>query len=210
MSDNRFVRQDLTRRDFLKRSGRAALGVSGALSLPGLLSGCATIAHKEEEPVIYPPLRDQKVQPPEYGCYIGFHSWAINNHIRGTFEWLGERTGKAPKIIIPPYPHMMSNTSKWQRWGDLGTMPLDIIPHHRATPFLYRDITSDLVGIRFENLAGDKVFGRKIEQYAQNLVKLGKPLFFTTMQEMNLPKQWTMGPWGQQPKAFKDVWRYMW
>jgi hypothetical protein len=198
----------LTRREFFRKSAKAALTVGALYNLSAVM-GCGGLSFKEEEPVIYPPLRGQKVQPPEYGCYIGFHSSAIHNHIHGTFEWLEERTGKAPKIIVPPYSQMMSNTSIWL-WGDLRTKPLDIIPHHRATPFLYRDITSDLVGIRFENLPGDKVFGRKIEQYARNVVKLGKPLFFTTMQEMNLPKKWTMGPWGQQPRAFKDVWRYMW
>ena len=44
------------RRDFLKKSGRAALAVGGGLTFNALLSSCATIRFKEETPVIYPPL----------------------------------------------------------------------------------------------------------------------------------------------------------
>ena len=60
----------VSRRDFIKK-GQAVLAVGGGLALEEILSSCATITFKEEAPVIYPPLKGHKTQPPEYGCFIG-------------------------------------------------------------------------------------------------------------------------------------------
>lgn len=118
-----YVKNELTRRDLLKKSMDSGLGLLGLLwgvdrianffenSLEGKLSfstqeaeamGCAPglIGFKEEPPIIYPPLKGHKVQPPKEGCLIGFHP--------GWFEVYQREIGAGPKIIIPYWMAMES------------------------------------------------------------------------------------------------------
>ena len=79
----------VTRRDFLKKSGRAGLALAGGLSLETLLDGCAGISTElvtqEEAPVIYPPLKGHKVQPPDNGCLVGFFRHYMHNRPNGEY-----------------------------------------------------------------------------------------------------------------------------
>jgi hypothetical protein len=69
-----------SRRDVLK-----ALGIAGTSFELGNLLGCATaqvsttdiaasLAAIKAEPVVFPKLRENKVQPPERGCLVGFYT----------------------------------------------------------------------------------------------------------------------------------------
>ena len=91
-----------TRRNFLKGTGMAALAIGTGATLDAMLSGCAStsteLVTKDEAPVVYPPLKGHKVQPPENGCLVGFHrkfgvdpKWVISR-----FE---EKTGKKPAML---------------------------------------------------------------------------------------------------------------
>ena len=64
----------LTRRDFLKKSGLVAAALGVPSTFPLLSSRAATVGteSKETAPVIYPPLKGNKVQPPKNGCLVGF------------------------------------------------------------------------------------------------------------------------------------------
>jgi anaerobic selenocysteine-containing dehydrogenase len=80
----------MDRREFLKKSGQAALAIGAGLGLEEVLSSCATIVSedkpaaaniKQKENIIYPPVgkADQKkIQPPENGCLIGFRSRKVH------------------------------------------------------------------------------------------------------------------------------------
>ena len=100
---DKFFNQNVSRRDFLQRSGQAALAVGGALTLNALVSSSTTIGFKEQAPVIYPPLEGHKVQPPENGCYIGFYCeggsdsrWGGTHPNDNVYEG---KVGKKPKIM---------------------------------------------------------------------------------------------------------------
>jgi len=72
----------LDRREFLKAASLAGVGLTGYFA--GSVSGCATtevlkqeiassLANIKPEPVVYPKLAGNKVQPPENGCLVGFY-----------------------------------------------------------------------------------------------------------------------------------------
>jgi hypothetical protein len=81
----------MDRREFLKKSGQAALAIGAGLTLEEVLSGCATTVSedelattnlKQQENIIYPHVgkADQKkIQPPAEGCYIGFRRIVVSS-----------------------------------------------------------------------------------------------------------------------------------
>jgi len=163
----------LARRDFIKQTGKAALSFSGALAFGKMINGCATISFKEETPVIYPHVgrHDQKkIQPPDNGCFIGFHPPNFNHYKR----WMGV----GPKIQIPLY-HTMNGPS-------FPIYTIKDISREGVTPFLYRHIAYDIEDNGFNNLVDNKEFTKNINNYAKDLVKCGIPIFFTTMRNVSM------------------------
>jgi len=84
-------------------------------------------------------------------------------------------------------------------------VPEKLIMHDIAYTFLYRDIAYDLTGIHFSQLADDRSFREKIEIYAKNITKIKRPIFFSTMWEMNI-SSW---PWRDDPQSVKKTWKTM-
>jgi len=187
--------KDLSRRDFVKKTGQGALALGGGMILNSILKGCATITFKEQSPVIYPPLKGQKVQPPEYRSYFGFHTQKRN--VGDRYEWIWRRIGTRPKIWIPPY-RMMSHPQRKKQWWEYGwKYPI---------PFVFLNIHEKVTGIKFENLLKDKTFARFVKRNAEDVVEFRKPVFVSMMPELNGP--WW--PWSKKPKETKEVWRYVW
>jgi hypothetical protein len=97
--------QEMNRRECLKKSGQAALAIGAGLTLEEILSSCATtetedglVKDASEKPrtVIYPPLKNDKVQPPAEGCYIGFRRVFQN---LGSPQAITESIRKAREIV---------------------------------------------------------------------------------------------------------------
>lgn len=185
----------ISRREFLKRSGHVALAVGGGLTLEALFTGCVTTHFTEAGPVIYPPLKGHKVQPPREGCYIGFHHDMWDPY----YESMVEKIGKKPKIMIPSVGRV-SNATSFPRW------PVKYAASKGAIAFLYRDLSLDILLHGFGDLVDKKEFRRDITQYAKEIVKFGRPIFICTMRELN--GNWFA--WGEKPETAKKVWQLMW
>ena len=231
MSLDKLFANEIDRRDFLRKSTDVGLGLAGLLygvdrfanflenSLEGKLSlspqeaeamGCAPglLYFKEEPPVIYPPLKGHKVQPPEDGCLIGFFS-----------EYA---------IMMPGFRRNTDTTSFIDRYDNqLGKKPfiLSLLGHHRifadfptedavstasrgVTPLIYAEVGS----VKLEDIASGK-HDRGIKKFADGAVKFGEEyggFFVCTMREMNIGREYCPGPWGGQPKTAKKVWKHMW
>ncbi|RLB28209.1 MAG: hypothetical protein DRG87_09825 [Deltaproteobacteria bacterium] len=193
MISGKCSRKTITRRDFLKKTGQAAaLAGVGALGLESILAGCATITFKEQAPVVYPPLRGHKVQPPENGCYIGFHGLST--------DYYESKLGKRHKIFSPCF--MQTSPDFVEEYVESETA--------EAIPFVWRDITYDCDLYGFKNLVGNKWFKESLEEYAKAIFKYGKPILVSTMYEMNSTCI-ELRPWkGRWPGDVKKLWRYMW
>lgn len=157
-----------------------------------------------EETYVYPKLAGHKIQAPEYGCMVGFHSSDHLNHSRGGYTWLKSQIGMGPRIMIPPYYRMQDLYTRFAMTRKLN-VPEELIPHDVAYPFFYRDLKSELQFTKLSELENDGSFRKNIEAYAKNITKIKRPIFFTTMEEMN--GGWY--PWGQNAKGFKKTWRFM-
>jgi len=197
--------KDLSRRDFLKKTGQAALSISGGVTLEALLSSCATITFKEQAPVIYPRLKGHKVQPPENGCFIGFYGgegsysrWGSTHQDANTYAC---KVGKKPKIMIIDLRYSSSSFFPTRIVEDIAA---------EAIPFVYRDLTNDIARCGFRELMNDKCFREGLEEYARDIIEFGRPIFFSTMREMNSSRR-DLRPWkGRLPGDVKKLWKYMW
>jgi len=185
----------ISRREFLQRSAQGALAVGGGLTLEALLSSCATTDFAEKGPVVYPPLKGHKVQPPRDGCYIGFH----RDFWKPFYESFVENIGKKPKIMVPSVGRVASSPS-FPQW------PVTYVASKGAIPLVYRDLSIDILFHGFGSLMDKKEFRRDITKYAQDIVRFGKPMFVCTMRELN--GNWFA--WGQKPETAKKVWQLMW
>lgn len=178
-------------------------------ALETILNGCVTIPDGTPESLvhIYPKLKGNKIQPFDDGCMVGF--MIDDKHSRRDREGYGSikmNIGMGPTIMMPPYREMsLVVTRPYKTFKTVVNVPEMMIMHDKAHTFLYRDITSDLTGINFSQLADDKYFREKIETYAKNITKIKRPIFFSTMWEMN--GDWW--PWGTDSKNFKKTWRTM-
>jgi len=185
----------ISRREFLRRSAQAALAVGGGLTLEALLSSCVTPHVVEKRPVMYSPLKGHKVQPPKDGCYIGFHREFWNPF----YDSFVEQIGKKPKIMIPSLGKV-ANSKAFPKWA------VKYISSKDAIPLVYRDLSMDILLHGFGDLVDKEEFRRDITKYAKDIVKFGKPIFISTMRELN--GKWFA--WGQKPETAKKVWQYMW
>ncbi|MBC2712292.1 MAG: hypothetical protein HGJ94_15300 [Desulfosarcina sp.] len=206
----------ISRRNMLKKiaifgGGLAAsppVRIGAGLSALEALVGCATSPEisSEKSRHVYPKLPGKKIQPYGEGCMIGFMVDDINDRARGGYSWLEMMIGMGPRIMMPPYREMSPAVVRQHRtFKSEVNVPEKLIMHDVAHTFLFRDITYDLTGINFSQLADDKPFREKIEIYAKNITKIKRPIFFTTMWEMNGP--WW--PWSMDSNNFKKTWRAM-
>ena len=186
-----------SRREFFKTASIGFLGTaltpSMAATLAGIetmLMGCATTP-ADKPSVNYTP---SPIQPPANGCYIGMYPY-----INSPKGWYSHKIGMEPKIVIPLVKTFMvyflfpRTLSQW-------------ITEKGSIPFYYKDLTHDTRTHGFNNLVDNPIFTRETKAYARGIVEFGKPLFLSTMREMNAP--WF--PWGNKQVTSIKVWKYMW
>jgi hypothetical protein len=183
-----------TRRDFLKNTGKAALTATAGLTLQEVLSGCATISFKETAPVIYPPLKGHKIQPPENGCLTGFG-------LRGSWVFYERAFGRLPRIMA--------------EWAGAGGFI-------QGFPVRYAEMYAKVGMIPFpcagvqgmgleEIAAGQK--DKYIKTFAQGALKFGRQyggFFYDPMWEFNIDKKYALWNWAGQPTSFKKAWQRIW
>jgi hypothetical protein len=180
--------------------------VAGAgLTLEEILGGCATVRFKETAPVIYPPLKGHKVQPPENGCFVGFFRHSATFGYPVPIEaavYYEEKLDKKPSILVAfrqylPifYPGQSSETS-----AKKGIIPI-----------VYAAV--DLS--QFTNIPKGK-YDDELKQAAEGAVQYGEKyggFFITPMWEMNMSRSYahqSQQKWCEQPGNFKKVWRHIW
>ena len=203
----------LTRREFFRKSVKTALTVGALYNLSALM-GCGGLSLKEEAPIIYPPLKGHKVQPPRDGCFIGFHgSWD-----RGTVKKLDY---KDVSYIMSLYKeHLGHIPAFWTQRVDSAELRITYSypstfmanTHEQGImPFLIYSVGP---AVRehggFEKLIDNISFIDLTRRYARRLAEHKIPCFIMTMREINLPPT-VHQPWGgQSPKVARKVWRQIW
>jgi len=191
--------KSLTRRDLLIKGGKAALAVGAGLSLDPVLSGCATIGPNETAPVIYPPLRGHKIQPPKDGCMIGFRYLTIET--RRIVKSYGEKLGQKPSIFILHWSYKI-----FSNFPMLSAVEAAI---EGVTPFIFVIVSSDLTEI----IKGKH--DQQITRFAEEATRFGENyggFIINTMWEMNIDNKNPSfnHPWCRQPESFKKAWKHIW
>jgi hypothetical protein len=192
----------LTRRDLLQKGGKLAISLGSGFALDSVLSGCSAIDLKETAtlretaPVVYPPLRGFKIQPPSNGCMIGFRyrSFQTKTIIRS----YGEKTGQIPSIFILHWTYKMS--SSFPVSSAAGAISEGV------TPFIFFKIIWDL------NEIINKKYDQEIEVFAREATKFGEKyggFIINTMWEMNINGK-NAHPWCSQPELFQKTWIHIW
>ena len=190
-----------SRRVFIKAASKGCLGVILTPSIAATMVGIEALLpswassqvdkQADSSPVNYSPM---PIEPPLNGCYIGMYP-----NINSPKDWYSQKFGVEPRIVIPLFRTFMvywlfpKTLSQW-------------ISEKGSIPFYYKDLTHDIRTHGFNNLIDNPIFTRETKAYARGIVDYGKPLFLSTMREMNA--SWF--PWGNRPKTAKKVWKYMW
>lgn len=193
-----YLKNPVNRREAIRKIGKSGMVLSGAVLLEQVLSACGSvkdsISPSQQSPVIYPPLKGHKVQPPENGCYIGFHSYNPS-----TPDYYKRLIGVGPKIMLPQ--HQLFEIRRYFIQDQV-----EGISEQGAIPFVWREFNFEIGYYGFNNIVGQKEVTNDLSKYAQAIVDFGKPIFVSSMREMN--GDWY--PWGQNQRTFKNIWRYMW
>jgi len=181
--------------------------IGAGLSALEALIGCTTIPElgSEENKYIYPKLAGKKIQPYDEGCMVGFHSWNPNDHNRGGYSYLKDKIGMGPKILVPNWDEWSSTYTKGWRGTRQLNVPEKMIMHDKAYHMFYKEMVNVLTFTSMDKLETDKTFIKQFTEYGKNIVKLKRPMFFSTMYEMN--GDWWV--WGQKAAPFKKAWRLM-
>jgi len=191
----------MDRREFLKKSGQAALAIGAGLTLEEVLSGCATTVSqdepaatnlKQQENIIYPHVgkADQKkIQPPEHGCLVGFRS-------RKVHEPLENKLGRKPSIEVLCEDFTSTSRIFPTKWAEN--------PERQGvTLFVYMNIGCQ--GLT-DFLKGKE--DKDIEVFAEGAAEYGEKngsFFITTMAEMNA-SWWPYGLTNKFVPAWKRAW----
>jgi len=193
---------ETTRRNFLKNTAKAAVVAGAGLTLEEILGGCATISFKETAPVIYPPLKGHKVQPPNDGCLIGFFrpSASFGQPVPyGCEDYYQDKLGQKPAILVAlmqylPYFFPGQVSEKWAKKG--------------ITPIVYAGVDRP----QFKSIPTGK-YDDDLKQAAEGAVQYGQKhggFFLNPMWEMNITSQHSPYPYGDQAGQFKKVWKHIW
>lgn len=199
----------VSRREFLKKSGQAALAVGGGLSLEGLLGSCATISPKEtREEVINQGWEANAVIPiPKDGCYVGGHRLGVS---QTTVEIYANHIGKTPAFWDFSIGKYAAVNDKFPKAWCENLIVLGIVPEIKYGIIPFQG---------FEHIAKGK-HDEDIEKFAESATGFGKPYLFVPFKEVNIKagipfkevhiKAEIYWPHAGQPAGwFKEAWRHM-
>ena len=200
---NKSLAKNVSRREFLQKSGMAALALGGGLTFSALTEGCATLTFKEEAPVIYPPLKGHKVQPPQDGCLFG---------VRTVYNDVKRRAPDIPRDTTAFIDYFTKELDQepaiWAIQRDVGV--------HRGLMYMARKAADKgIIPFVFTGWPPERVLEGdfRLRRMSRNARKLGEQyggFFITSMWEMNMRGVYNPYPWGGKPSQFKKAWRKIW
>ena len=193
-----------TKRDFLKKTGQTAIALATGLSLEEVLNGCANTESmlKGDASVNYPPLKGQKVQPPNDGCLIGLHRHYAT--IRPDGE-LSKDTGR----IIDYYQQKLDNKPAF--FNLCCTIGLTYFPQEEMEGLATKGVIPNILPdyrVALNDISKGS-YDIAITEVAKQAAKYGSQhggFFYLPMRETNL----AFWPWGQQPQKAKKAWQHVW
>jgi hypothetical protein len=202
---NKSLAKNVSRREFLQKSGMAALALGGGLTFSALTEGCATLTFKEEAPVIYPPLKGHKVQPPQDGCLFGVRTVYddvkrrapnIPRHLRDFIDYFTKELNRKPSIFA---------IQIWVGVHKTLMLRAKITADQGVIPFVYTGFPP------FHVTKGH--YDRPLRRMAEKARRFGEKyggFFINTMWEMNIDTINRPWPWCVGPSLFKEAWHRMW
>lgn len=208
MVHNFTLNRKFSRREFLKRSGKAVAftGIS-ALTFESII-GCAPILRETREDVINQKWEANSIIPvPKEGCYTGLSKFnfriSVEDYEQNIVRFIEEY---ADQILKPPAIYAVAATFVLRATNEN-------FPTHRclaanskgATPLIKYQVQPFK---NFGEITAGK-FEKEIKEFAVKAKEYGKPYFFVPFAEANSEKI-TGVPFGSQsPKGFKEAFVYM-
>jgi len=210
----------LTRRDFLKKTGQAALAISGGLTLEALLDGCAgaPIFESPEDVANIKWDANPAIPVPKNGCYAGWHLdiiGPVHGQARPKYwrkvassskkaehdleKYHGEPYGKLPAVYSFSDRLVGRDEGFFPKGIFDGSFNKGVIPLVRY--YFFED---------FENVARGK-YDKTLKNFAQGAKEFGKPFFLVPYPEVNISGAYkNVHPWaGGNGKQFRKAWTHM-
>jgi hypothetical protein len=188
----------VSRRDFLKKTGQAALAVGGGLTLDALLTSCAHVPKETREDIINQEWTSNPIIPiPKKGCYIGgYRSGHFGFDNREKLKSYGEDIGKMPAFWELSLYKFGAENAHFPDWECEKLVNMGVIPEFKygITPFpSFKEIAQG---------GKDDI----ITEFARKAKEYGKPYVFIPFKEMNI---FNKDHAGEPPKWFIQTWRHM-
>ena len=216
MSENFIDNKLLSRRDFLKKSGKVALAVSGGLTLDALLSNCATVSITESREDVANIKWDANpaIHVPKDGCYAGWHGDIVPPRL-GAYRnkiW-NNLTPKSEEDKIGRYERDYNQTPATHSFSERHVGKDGIFPSAVCEGAHNKGVIPLIRFYFFQNF--NKVakggYDEQLVRFAQGVEKFGKPFFFTPYPEANIGGAYKhVHPWaGGNGREFRKAWKHM-
>jgi len=188
MSIEKMLNKDIDRREFLKGTSRAAVG------LTGLLSGCAPALKETRQDIINQKWDTNPLIPiPKDGCYAGSDmrtSMISEVQVQTSIDLWENLTGKKPAIqsvglsgadtINENFPKDVCNVCIKN-----GVIPL---------------IRYSVSPVRYDKVYKGE-FDKELREFAGKVKHFKHPVFFNPFPEINANRAWHFLMWGGQPAS---------
>lgn len=217
--DEVFVNK-FTRRDFLKKTGQAALAISGGLTLEALLDGCAgaPIFESPEDVANIQWDANPAIPVPKYGCYTGWHR-DIPTDLKyispvaypSMYPRLNKSAMNDEKALIRSYRADYGKGPAAQSFSDRQITDVwfpngicEVAHNNGVIPLIRYYFFDD-----FERVAKGE-YDKYLKAFAQSAKEFGKPFFLVPYPEANAKGKISSHPWAlKSSKGFKEAWRHM-
>lgn len=186
----------MTRREFLK----TGVGFAAVASGFEMVGGCATTEAPRLTTLVYPPLDDHKIQPPQEGCLVGFYSTKVREY---GINYLEKALSAKPSIIIVG-GSMLYHKFPMEQATMLAKAGIVPYVHSDIAPF---DSKAPIPGFSIKEIAQGQQDAHT-KEFARDASEFGKEyggFFFSTMPDMN--GSWFS--WGKNTN-FISAWRRIW
>ncbi|MGB9553405.1 MAG: hypothetical protein ACPL7L_03420 [bacterium] len=206
--NNFSLNKRFSRREFLKRSGKAVAftGIS-SLTFESII-GCAPILKETKEAVINEKWEANPIVPvPKDGCYIGLSKFKLGISVEEYEQNIGRFIEEyTDQILKPPAIYGVSATFVLKATNENFPTHRCLVTNSKgAIPLIKYQVQPFK---SFGEITAGK-FDKEIKEFAVKAKEYGKPYFFVPFAEANSEKI-TGVPFGSQsPKGFKGTFAYM-
>ena len=212
--------KSFSRRDFLKKSGQAALAIGGGLTLDALVNSCAHIGFESAEDIANIKWDANPAIPvPKNGCYAGWHrdiptdlKFISPTAYPDMYPKLNKSAMDNEKALISSYKayygkgpavHSFSDRQITDVWFPKGICE---VAHNSGVIPLIRYYFFD----QFKRVARGE-YDKYLKAFAKGAKEFGKPFFLVPYPEVNISYHAKdVHPWaGGGGKGFKEAWARM-